>query len=319
MNTEESGTTDSQAIQGQQQSIFGLKEIRESRGIDIQTIVEATKVSPQMLQALEGFDFSKLPEPFYTKAFLKSYARELGIDSTPLIERYDSYWSTREVPDNKYDHLKKRRNRRSILPRIVLAIIVVGFASLAGYYFWWNQSNWYPTQKPSVTATNEGVTTDQAQTAAEETALDSPESPPPSTLKGSDDPVVEPPQEEPMEDARENGETGAVATAPSTEEVIPEPLPAKPEQASDELVLEIGASELTWLQIIRDDEPPEQLYLRAGSLITRRAETRFDIIVGNAGGVEIVFQGSFLGSIGSRGEVVSLRLPGNESPLLKPD
>lgn len=310
MNTEESLMTDNQSVQGQQQSIFGLKEIRESRGISFQKIIEATKVSPQMIQALEGSDFSKLPEPVYTRAFLKSYARVLDIDSTPLIERYDSYCSEIQKPDNKYDHLKKRRHRRSALPRIVLAVIVIALASLAVYYVWGSQSNWYPAKRVPMTETKAvQPPADTARVVTEETPFDRPEIPPQPAETGSDDPGEELRTEEIITPAAEQ----------AAGRVTPEPMPARPGDLSDELVLEIRATELTWIRIIRDNEPPEQLYLRAGNFLTRRAVTGFDIIVGNAGGAEVIFQGASLGRIGNPGEVVSMRLPGDEPPPLKPD
>lgn len=319
MNPEKTAMTESQSVGEQQQSIFGLKEIRESRGISFQKIIEATKVSPQMIQALEGFDFSKLPEPVYTRAFLKSYARVLDIDSAPLIERYDNYCSNVQPPDNKYDHLKKRRHRRSALPRIVLAIIVVGLASLAVYYFWGSQSNWYPVQRSSMTETSQvPASDDEAPIVTEERTFDKPEIPPPPVETGPDD-AAEQPQTEPMENARKKEEEQTPGEPPVAGRITPGALPAEPGEVSDELVLEIRATELTWLRIIRDNEPPEQLYLRAGSLITRRAQTRFDITVGNAGGAEVVFQGVPLGRIGNRGEVVSMRLPGDKPTPLKPD
>jgi hypothetical protein len=73
----------------------------------------------------------------------------------------------------------------------------------------------------------------------------------------------------------------------------------------------IEAGETTWLNIIEDDNPPYEIMLRAGERIEREASERFMIDVGNAGGVDVRFQGKSLGRLGNRGEVVHLVLPRN--------
>lgn len=311
--------TDSQSVQQQRQSIFGLKEIRESRGISFRQVVEATRVSPQMIQALEGCDFSKLPEPVYTKAFLRSYARALNIDSTTLIERYEDYCRGIQPPEKKYDHLKKRRHRRSALPRVALTVIVVAVVSLAAYYYCGSQSAWYPVKRAPMSETKELPTpADEVPNVNKERLADRPGDPSLPAETGTDEPPERLTQAEPMEDDRKEEVPSSLAL-PDAGKAAPDIPTAGVETISDELVLEIRATELTWLRIKKDNEPSEQLYLKAGSMITRRAESRFDIIVGNAGGAEIFFQGSSLGRLGRSGEVVSIKLPGDKPQPLKPD
>lgn len=254
MHTEEPDMTDSRSVR-EQQSIFGLKEIRESRGISFQKIIEATRVSPQMIQALEGYDFSKLPEPVYTKAFLRSYARVLDIDSAPLIERYETYCSGIQPPGNRYDDLKKRRRKRSALPRVALAVIVVGIVSLAVYYYWGSQSPWYPVKRAPMTETKEvPVPADEARNATEERTAGTPEHLPPSTETGTDEPVEPLSQVEPKEDARH--EEGLRTSPPTGVTAAPAIPTAGADEMTDGMVLEIRATALTWLRIKRDDEPP---------------------------------------------------------------
>jgi len=74
-------------------------------------------------------------------------------------------------------------------------------------------------------------------------------------------------------------------------------------------ILVIEASELTWLQITLDETPPFEVMLRPGERITEKASEKFGLVVGNAAGVKIIFQGKSLGLMGKHGEVVHLTLP----------
>ena len=70
----------------------------------------------------------------------------------------------------------------------------------------------------------------------------------------------------------------------------------------------IQAGELTWLSITEDENPAYQIMMRPGERIEREAG-KFQLDIGNAGGIEITFNGTDLGSQGRNGQVVHLVLP----------
>ncbi len=61
-----------------------LKEEREKKGLSIEMVMEATKISRTNIVAMESGDRNTLPHPVYTKGFVKSYARHLGLDADEL-------------------------------------------------------------------------------------------------------------------------------------------------------------------------------------------------------------------------------------------
>jgi cytoskeleton protein RodZ len=63
-------------------SDFGgkLRLARERRGISLRQIAASTKISIAALEALERNDMSKLPGGIFSKAFVRSYAVEVGLD-----------------------------------------------------------------------------------------------------------------------------------------------------------------------------------------------------------------------------------------------
>jgi cytoskeletal protein RodZ len=93
----------------------------------------------------------------------------------------------------------------------------------------------------------------------------------------------------------------------------PSPPPAAPVEAppteKKELQIKIIAQEDTWLRITADDESPLEVLLKPGEKIERTALNQLTVDIGNAGGIEVIFQGKSLGKLGKSGEVVHLKFP----------
>ena len=71
-------------------SDFGgkLREARERRGISLRQIANATKISVGVLEALERNDISRLPGGIFGRAFVRSYAVEVGLDPEQTIQDF---------------------------------------------------------------------------------------------------------------------------------------------------------------------------------------------------------------------------------------
>ncbi len=65
-----------------------LRQAREQRGLTLQQLAGTTKISPRVLQAIEASDQKRLPAPIYTRAFVKTYAQEVGLDPHDTLRRY---------------------------------------------------------------------------------------------------------------------------------------------------------------------------------------------------------------------------------------
>ena len=57
-----------------------LRSAREARQISLQQIATTTKISVSALEALEQTDLSRLPGGIFTRAFVRAYATEVGLD-----------------------------------------------------------------------------------------------------------------------------------------------------------------------------------------------------------------------------------------------
>jgi cytoskeleton protein RodZ len=65
-----------------------LRQARERRGVSLRQISAATKISVSVLEALERNDLSKLPGSIFSRAFVRSYASEVGLDPDDTIRDF---------------------------------------------------------------------------------------------------------------------------------------------------------------------------------------------------------------------------------------
>jgi hypothetical protein len=65
-----------------------LRRERELRGVDLREMAEATKISIRFLQALEDDRVDVLPGGLFPRAFVRQYARYLGLDPERLVAEF---------------------------------------------------------------------------------------------------------------------------------------------------------------------------------------------------------------------------------------
>ena len=65
-----------------------LREAREQRAISLDDVAQATKIRVPILRAIETNRRELLPEAIYLRAFVRAYAREVGLDPGDTVRRY---------------------------------------------------------------------------------------------------------------------------------------------------------------------------------------------------------------------------------------
>lgn len=70
-----------------------LREARETKGYTLEDVQEEIRINAKYLKSLENGDYNALPTPVHVRGFLRNYARFLGLDPQPLLDRYESYLS----------------------------------------------------------------------------------------------------------------------------------------------------------------------------------------------------------------------------------
>jgi len=101
----------------------------------------------------------------------------------------------------------------------------------------------------------------------------------------------------------------STSVKPKVEETLPSPPQiARPTSTPEEpsFSLQLKAVEETWVRIQINGQPEHEMTLKPGESTSHRALKRIHLLVGNAGGLDIIFKGRFLERFGKSGEVVNL-------------
>jgi len=119
-----------------------LREARERRGLSLRQIASATKISLLTLEALERNDVARLPGGIFSRAFVRSYALEVGLDPEETIREFMGQYPQDSVtaghpatgPIEDYEAIESDRRTASTFLRLILvsipvAAVVVYFGS----------------------------------------------------------------------------------------------------------------------------------------------------------------------------------------------
>ncbi len=117
-----------------------LRDARESRGVSLRQIANATKISVAALEALERNDISRLPGGIFSRAFVRSYANEVGLDPEATIREFiaefpnDSVTAGHPTSGRVEDHEAVESNRQTAGTFVWLAVISVPLAAALLYF-----------------------------------------------------------------------------------------------------------------------------------------------------------------------------------------
>jgi cytoskeleton protein RodZ len=75
-----------------------LRAAREQKGVSLRQIAAATKISVSSLEALERNDISRLPGGIFTRAFVRSYAIEVGLDPDEIVQEFLTQFASEAPP-----------------------------------------------------------------------------------------------------------------------------------------------------------------------------------------------------------------------------
>src|SRR5512141_1481126 len=113
-----------------------LRAARERRGISLRQIAASTKISVAALEALERNDTSKLPGGIFSRAFVRSYATEVGLDPDETVreflERFEQQQAETEtvrqpaLTDEESQFESQQRMASVVLRLAVVSVALVG-------------------------------------------------------------------------------------------------------------------------------------------------------------------------------------------------
>ncbi len=290
-----------------------LKEQRERLGKELNEIAKITRIKSSYLKAIEEEDFAKLPVEVYTKGYIRVYAKFLGVSLDVAIAPYETYLDeikgvkdkeagksllqekpleshlTKEVSEVPAPSLERREPGKPIVKDFSKAF--------SQKIAWWAVSlvlivavAYFLIPKGKETSTIQQKIEPEAQYKI---------------------PEITAPQ--PMQDVSQG--KGVQSTAPA----VPTIPPVAQERAEDKTKpvqgakkkhnLDITATDKAWIQIIIDGADKKEMLLNAGEKVNYEASQSINLLIGNAAGVKLKFNGKEFGSLGDKGQVVTLSFP----------
>ena len=135
-----------------------LTAARQDKQLSLKAVSQQTYIKLDYLQAIEDNNFVLLPSASYVKAYIKSYARLLDLDPSPLLAilRRDYQESARGQLISR-EFLKPALSKRANFSSVRLVLLAIGalFITFFAYAGW----QWYQLNRPPaliITSPSEG-------------------------------------------------------------------------------------------------------------------------------------------------------------------
>jgi cytoskeleton protein RodZ len=103
-----------------------MRHTREQRGVSLRQIAQTTKLSVSALEALERNDTSRLPGGIFSRAFVRSYAAEIGVDPEATVRDFLTQFPHESVTGAGPQALaaERSRGRQLMAPAMMIAATV---------------------------------------------------------------------------------------------------------------------------------------------------------------------------------------------------
>ena len=110
-----------------------LKAKRESQGISLRGVADATRIREAVLRAIEEDRYEDLPH-LYVKSFLSAYAKYLGLDPAEVIMLHQKFAGKPSFPKSQVSkHPSASRRKRVNVRLLVISIAVALLIALIVY------------------------------------------------------------------------------------------------------------------------------------------------------------------------------------------
>ncbi len=266
-------------------SDFGgkLRLARERRGISLRQIAASTKISVAVLEALERNDLSKLPGGIFSRAFVRSYAIEVGLDPDETVheflERFQASPAASSelparIPEEESSFESQQRMARVVFVLVLISLPLIGLV----LYFTLRTPRSAPPPAPAATAESAGAPVPPASEPA------APPAATPAPVPAA--PINPPPVARPPAGSLD-------ANAPATAKTIR---------------LELHPTGDCWIKLTVDGQPVISRLMHAGEKEVREVRDSAVIDVGNAGAFAYSINGRPGKALGAEGEVRTARI-----------
>ncbi len=293
-----------------------FRQVRETKGLTIDEVAAKTRIRTDFVKALEDGNFAKLPDQVFARGFVRSYARSLGLDEEDAVHRFiQSAGAFYEKQDERErlklrqveEEQKRRSNRKAVTIAIGIAIVTLTMllSREQSTVFRRGNADQVPTKRavhPAKEVPDSGKK-QESEPAAETSKT--PEGSVASTQPTTDTHRSEPGQEPAVTAKLELDTPVTVSTvSPGADGPLGGISLDRTDNVQDgQLVLDLEATELSWVVIQIDHGSPQETLLRPGEKGHWKGQDQFILTLGNAGGVKAELNGKPQKPFGPSGKV----------------
>jgi cytoskeleton protein RodZ len=286
-----------------------LKRERELRGITLDEISKATKISVRLLESIETDRFDILPSGIFRKSFVKSYAKYLGMNEEQILHEYALQFEI--SPPAAYAEKPTGGPSTTVTAnQRPWALVFAGLLLLAvcgGVYWFFSESN---TVEPSIspsTSTTAGRTPVAGSQVSGGSSPPSPGAPRPTGEGGT----------------RPSGPAASSSSLKVLGEL--DRKPGDPSRGREQLPpgtpleLTVQVIDQSWLSVSSGDRSLFSGLMNSQQSKNFPLQSKLTLVVGNAGGVKLLVSGRALAGLGKSGEVRTIDIsPENYHQYLAP-
>jgi cytoskeletal protein RodZ len=263
-----------------------LRESRERRGVSLRQIANATKISVGVLEALERNDISKLPGGIFGRAFVRSYAIEVGLDPEATIQAFiaqfpnDTAVAGHSTSDRAEDNAAVESDRQTAGTFLWLIAIAVPIAVALLYFATLGRRTSSENVPPAPAA--------EPATPAALVAGSAPEAAPAAAGPAAAPPAASGPASTPA----------SAAARPAAAATV----------VGDRLTVAMTASRPCWVSATVDGKKTIERLLQTGEQQTVTVTREMVLTAGDASAIAMQLNGADSRPLGKAGEVVTARI-----------
>jgi cytoskeletal protein RodZ len=107
-----------------------IRSERLRQGLRVVEIAKATKIRPDLLEAIEAGHFDELPAGAYRRSFLRQYAHALGLDEEAAVASFHEEYQDPpvELPAPVPDPPSQSLRRIAVLAALAISIVIYRYA-----------------------------------------------------------------------------------------------------------------------------------------------------------------------------------------------
>jgi cytoskeleton protein RodZ len=281
-----------------------LKQEREKRKITLEEISVSTKIGTRMLQALEEDKFNQLPGGIFNKGFVRAYSRFVGLDEEQAVADYLQASGDAPPPPTEIvapeegerepgENIRRMEAASDSTSRPLpwgwfAALLLLVALALSLWSHQRRERDKAPAPVAPVSAQKPASTSQSGPKSSQDSGTQSSAAVSPGSSA----------QPAPLLVATSKSQASSgVAPAPKNSE------PAETAPAPGEFTVAVRAREESWVSISSDGRLRSSELMTAGTERSVRARTQVMVKMGNAGGVDLRFNGTKLDSKAEFGEV----------------